>query len=155
MNINNFKCPICFEIYGDIYVPCTLQCGHSFCLEHIKHISQCPMCKIKIKNFTDIKQNCVLRDISKDYIKIYKDKYKEEYEEIIKQEFDVLILEEIKKRKEILNLVETNISIYKAKIDEIHKIITQINDANKNLYNKINNFFVYDNSNTDNEINNN
>jgi len=153
MNINNFKCPICFEVYGDIYLPCTLQCGHSFCLEHIKHISNCPLCKTKIKNFAEIKQNCILRDISKDYVRIYKDKYKEEYEEIIKQEQDVLISEETKKRKEILDLIETNISSYKTKINEIHKIITQINDANNNLLNKMNNFFIYDGNNTNTNTN--
>jgi hypothetical protein len=133
MDINNFKCSICFEIFSKSHPPCTLYCGHSICIDHISNMNNCPICKQTIKNSHEIKPNCILRDISWDFIKINKHIYSHEFCEIIEQEKIILQKKEqhnrdnfvtnsfyeIEKLKNNFMLIVNNIN---KKIKEIKKL---------------------------------
>lgn len=86
MDINNFRCSICLEIFSKKYVPCTLQCGHSLCINHIMIIKSCPVCNQKIYNSKEIKPNCIFRDFPEEFIRMNKHIYDKEFNELIEQE---------------------------------------------------------------------
>jgi len=78
MNIDNFKCPICLEIYCDAHKPCVLICGHTCCIEHIKNIQKCSICKWEIKD-KSFKEAIFLKDMAIEYITMHKTIYVDEY----------------------------------------------------------------------------
>jgi hypothetical protein len=90
MDISNFRCPICIEIYGDINLPCTLNCGHSCCISHLEKMKDCPLCKHPIKNQNNFKENSFLRQMTKEFIFMNKELYVEEYKDIVHQEEEKL-----------------------------------------------------------------
>lgn len=139
MDINNFKCLICLEVFNNAYVPCTLYCGHSLCIDHIKEIQKCPLCNQSIKNSSEIKPNCILRDISKEFIKINKHIYIEEYNEIIENEIKNLEKNEKNARYNIhknrFDEINNMNNIFKMIINEIYKKTKEIKKLNKLIQN--------------------
>jgi hypothetical protein len=140
MDINNFRCSICLEIFSNYYTPCTLYCGHSLCIDHIANIKKCPVCKQTIKNSHEIKPNCVFRDISKEFIKMNKHAYTQEFCELIEQEKIALQKEEqynrdnftknsfheIKKLKDNFTLITNNINTKLKEIKNLENTIKNI-----------------------------
>jgi hypothetical protein len=60
-----FECSICFERFtcdGD-HLPCSLSCGHSICISHVKALSNCPICRQSIDKTTAPRPNFSLRDV--------------------------------------------------------------------------------------------
>jgi hypothetical protein len=60
-----FECSICFERFtcdGD-HLPCSLSCGHSICISHVKALSNCPICRQSIDKTTPPRPNFSLRDV--------------------------------------------------------------------------------------------
>jgi hypothetical protein len=140
MDINNFRCSICLEIFSNYYTPCTLYCGHSLCINHIANIKNCPVCKQIIKNTHEIKPNCVFRDISKEFIKMNKHIYAQEFCELIEQEIMALqkkedderkkftknSFHEMKKLKDNFILITNNINTKLKEIKKLEKTIKNI-----------------------------
>ncbi|KAL5484611.1 hypothetical protein EMCRGX_G021140 [Ephydatia muelleri] len=65
---NDFICPICFEVWDEVYVTV---CGHSFCFRCITkvigQIPQCPVCKTTLPVQNPIHPNFSLHDIVTKY----------------------------------------------------------------------------------------
>ena len=50
------SCAICYNKYDrDTYIPCTLSCGHTFCIDCAKKSDKCSICKQNNKNKNDLK----------------------------------------------------------------------------------------------------
>lgn len=63
-SISCVECPICFEQYSEVHVPCTLPCGHSFCLDHLKHMTTCPICRNPLPTIEHLDRSISLLDAS-------------------------------------------------------------------------------------------
>ncbi|XP_029932798.1 E3 ubiquitin-protein ligase TRIM39-like [Myripristis murdjan] len=65
-----FRCCICLESFTE---PVSIPCGHSFCLNCIKHYwdarskSECPLCKETFRHHPPLRINRVLRDITEQF----------------------------------------------------------------------------------------
>lgn len=60
-----FECVICFERFtcdGD-HLPCSLSCGHSLCISHVRELSHCPVCRQTIDKKIPPRPNFSLRDV--------------------------------------------------------------------------------------------
>lgn len=62
--ISSVECPICFEKYSSNHVPCTLPCGHSFCLEHAPHVRKCPICREPCPPINELSKSVALIEAS-------------------------------------------------------------------------------------------
>lgn len=67
--LDSITCPLCMEYYdeGTGRSPCTLPCGHSFCLSHLSQCKKCPICRRDILSSTRgyLKKSVALCDTSK------------------------------------------------------------------------------------------
>eukprot|EP00731_Ephydatia_muelleri_P035379 Em0118g8a len=65
---NDFICPICFEVWDEVYVTV---CGHSFCFRCITKVigqkPECPVCKTALSVQNPIHPNFSLHDIVTKY----------------------------------------------------------------------------------------
>ena len=115
MNIDNFKCPICLEIYCDAHKPCVLTCGHSCCIEHVKNLQKCSICKCTIKD-KSFKEAIFLKDMAIEYITTHKATYVDEYNYIVTK------MNEFKIRDYDKKIFNTNTNISDIEAELLHSM---------------------------------
>ena len=113
MDIHNFKCPICLEIYCDAHKPCVLTCGHSCCIEHVKNIQTCAICKCEIKD-KSFKEAIFLKDMAVEYVMMHKTTYVDEYNYIVTK------MTELKIRDCDKKITEINQALFEIETELVH-----------------------------------
>lgn len=49
--LGSIECSVCFERFGsESTTPCTLPCGHSYCLHVAQNLQSCPICRAEVTN---------------------------------------------------------------------------------------------------------
>jgi len=65
--LSAIECPICIAHFDEDKgrVPCTLSCGHSICMAHMKRLDCCPICRESFRGRRKPKKSVALGDASK------------------------------------------------------------------------------------------